>query len=374
MLSGASEVHTAQEWGSPGIFRDRVQGTGAETDKEGVDESVDVTRELRSLAAATGVEGEPEAGGPKRPGLRVLVAEDNPVFQAMLRNILSKWGYEAVTARDGEEAWKILQSENSPQLAILDWMMPGLDGLEICRRVRGAGREPYVYIVLLTARTESRDLVEGMDAGADDYLTKPFRNHELRVRLRAGTRILDLQAELVRARERLREQATHDMLTGLHNRAAILDILRTELARSGREGQPLAVLLADLDRFKLINDTYGHFAGDAVLRQSAQRMKAALRRYDALGRYGGEEFLMVLPGCGGATACHQAERVREAVAAGTMESDAERLRVSCSIGVACREKPAPEDADGLVREADTALYVAKNLGRNQVAVFAAQPV
>ena len=339
-----------------------------------VDQGADVTKELRSLAAATGAACEANPAEPGRPVLRVLVAEDNPVFQAMLRNILSKWGYDAVTARDGEEAWKILQSENAPQLAILDWMMPGLDGLEICRRVRGAGREPYVYIVLLTARTESRDLVEGMDAGADDYLTKPFRNHELRVRLRAGRRILDLQEELLRAREALREQATHDALTGLHNRAAILDILRTELARSGREGQPLAVLLADLDRFKLVNDTYGHFAGDAVLRQSSQRMKSALRRYDALGRYGGEEFLMVLPGCGGGTACDQAERVREAVAASAMESDSQRLRVSCSIGVACRERPVPEDADGLIREADTALYVAKNLGRNQVAAFAAQAV
>jgi diguanylate cyclase (GGDEF)-like protein len=351
-----------------------VQKTRAGADKKGVDQGTDVTTELRSLAAATGAKDGPNPVEPGRLRLRVLVAEDNPVFQAMLRNILGKWEYDVVTARDGEEAWKILQSEDSPRLAILDWMMPGLDGLEICRRVRDAKREPYVYIVLLTARTESRDLVEGMDAGADDYLTKPFRNHELRVRLRAGTRILDLQEELLRARERLREQATHDALTGLHNRAAILDILRNELARSGREGQPLAVLLADLDRFKLINDTYGHFAGDAVLRQSAQRMKSALRRYDALGRYGGEEFLMVLPGCEGSTACRQAERIREAVAAGTMESDAQRLRVSCSIGVACREKPAPEDADGMVREADTALYVAKNLGRNQVAAFAAQPV
>jgi diguanylate cyclase (GGDEF)-like protein len=329
---------------------------------------------LHSLAAATGTGDRANPAAAPPPRLRVLVAEDNPVFQTMLRSILSKWEYDAVTVRDGEEAWKILQSDDSPQLAILDWMMPGLDGPEVCRRVRQAKREPYVYIVLLTARTESRDLVEGMDAGADDYLTKPFRNHELRVRLRAGRRILDLQEELVQAREALREQATHDALTGLHNRGAILDILRNELARSGRQGQPLAVLLADLDRFKLVNDTYGHFAGDAVLRQSAQRMKSALRRYDSVGRYGGEEFLMVLPGCEGATACDQAQRVREAVAATAMDSDSHRLQVTCSIGVACRGKPAPEDADGLVREADTALYVAKNLGRNQVAAFAAQPV
>jgi two-component system, cell cycle response regulator len=366
--------NTPPGWVLAGICRHRVQETGTESDKRVVDQSADVSRELRSLAEATGLGDGLVPGEPARPRLRVLVAEDNPVFQAMLRNILNKWGYDTVSARDGEEAWKILQAEDSPQLAILDWMMPGLDGVEICRRVRGAKREPYVYIVLLTARTESQDLVVGMDAGADDYLTKPFRNHELRVRLRAGTRILDLQEELLRARERLREQATHDMLTGLLNRAAIMDTLRTELARSGREGQPMAVLLADLDRFKSINDTYGHFAGDAVLRQSAQRMKSALRRYDALGRYGGEEFLMVLPGCAGSTACHQAERIREAVSASTMESDSDRLRVTCSIGVACREKPVPEDADGLIREADTALYVAKNLGRNQVAAFAAQAV
>jgi diguanylate cyclase (GGDEF)-like protein len=292
----------------------------------------------------------------------------------MLSRILDRWGYQAVTARDGVEAWKILQSDDSPRLAILDWMMPGLDGVEICRRVRAAGREPYVYIVLLTARTESRDLVEGMDAGADDYLTKPFRNHELRVRLRAGRRILDLQEELLRAREALREQATHDALTGLNNRGSILEILRNELARSSREGQPLAVLLADLDRFKQINDNSGHLAGDAVLRESAQRMKSAVRSYDAVGRYGGEEFLVVLPGCRGTAACSQAERIREAVASASVEYGGRLLPISCSVGVAYRDKPTPADSEGLIHEADVALYVAKNLGRNQVAAFAAQLV
>jgi diguanylate cyclase (GGDEF)-like protein len=339
-----------------------------------VDQPADVSTELQLLAAATG--GMP-ASSPvelSRPRLRVLVAEDNPVFQAMLGGILDKWGYETVRARDGEEAWKILQSEESPRLAILDWMMPGLDGVEICRRVRAAGREPYVYIVLLTARTESRDLVEGMDAGADDYLTKPFRNHELRVRLRAGRRILDLQEALVQAREALRDQATHDALTGLYNRRAILDILHNELARGSRERQPLAVLLVDLDHFKQINDASGHVAGDTTLRVAAQCMKSALRTYDSVGRYGGEEFLVVLPGCQGATACSQAERIREAVGSATVEYGPQRLRVSCSIGVACRESPTPADADALVREADVALYVAKNLGRNQVAAFAEEPV
>src|SRR5438552_2779490 len=142
--------------------------------------------------------------------MRVLAAEDNPVFQSMLRTMLTKWGYAPIVARDGTEAWKILESEEAPRLAVLDWMMPGVDGVEICRRLRSLGREPYIYILLLTARTESQDLIEGMDAGADDYLTKPFNAHELRVRLHAGRRILDLQEELLKTREALREQATHD--------------------------------------------------------------------------------------------------------------------------------------------------------------------
>ena len=170
--------------------------------------------------------------------MKVLAAEDNPVFQSMLRALLTKWGYDVVQARDGLEAWRILASADAPRLAILDWMMPGMDGVELCRRVRIAGREPYIYILLLTARTESEDLVEGMEAGADDYLTKPFNAHELRVRLRAGRRILDLQEQLMVAREALRDQATHDGLTGLLNRVTILDALRTELTRAARERHP----------------------------------------------------------------------------------------------------------------------------------------
>jgi two-component system cell cycle response regulator len=333
-----------------------------------VDQTTETNTDLQSLAAATA------AAGSGSPPMRVLVAEDNPVFQSMLCNILEKWGYTAISVRDGETAWSILQSDEPPRLAILDWMMPGLDGVEVCRRVRESGREPYTYIVLLTARADSEDLVEAMDAGADDYLTKPFRNHELRVRLRAGRRIVDLQAELVRAREALRVQATHDALTGLRNRGSILETLDNELARSERERAPLAVLLADLDRFKQINDVSGHMAGDAVLRESAQRMKSALRRYDSVGRYGGEEFLMVLPGCRAESAYGQAERVREAVESAAVEYAGDSLRVSCSIGMAYRDAPAPRDANLLIREADVALYVAKSLGRNQVAAFAAQRV
>lgn len=298
--------------------------------------------------------------------LKVLAAEDNPVFQSMLRAMLTKWGYDAVITRDGLQAWEQLQSEDPPQMAILDWMMPGIDGVEVCRRVRAAAREPYIYLLLLTARTDARDLVEGMDAGADDYLTKPFNAHELRVRLRAGRRILDLQRELVEAREELRIRASHDSLTGMLNRGCILETLHNELARASREGHPLSVLIIDLDRFKLINDTRGHLAGDAVLRETTQRIRGAIRRYDSLGRYGGEEFLVVLPGCTGAAARQQAERIREAVACEPFSPDGEPLSVTCSIGISARQSPSVHDASHLIKESDEALYRAKNRGRNRV--------
>ena len=297
---------------------------------------------------------------------RVLAAEDNPVIQTMLRNMLKHWGYEAVLARDGKQAWEILQSESAPRVAILDWMMPGMDGVEVCRRVRAAAREPYIYIVLLTARSQSADLVQGMESGADDYLTKPFAVPELRVRLRAGIRILDLQEELLATREALREQATHDGLTGLLNRTAIMEALQTEADRASRAGEPISVMMADLDFFKKINDTHGHLVGDAVLLEAARRMRSAVRSYDSLGRYGGEEFLFVLPGCSEGDALSQAERIRQTIAATRFSNATAPLAVTCSIGVASRECLAGEHTDELVRGADLALYQAKRLGRNRV--------
>jgi two-component system cell cycle response regulator len=299
------------------------------------------------------------SGESDRP-MRVLAAEDNPVFQSMLRSMLNRWGYTPMMARDGNEAWRILESAEAPRLAVLDWMMPGIDGVEICRRLRSLNREPYIYILLLTARTESEDLIEGMDAGADDYLTKPFNAHELRVRIRAGRRILDLQ-------DALREQATHDGLTGLLNRNSILEKLDEEVSRAGRANSPVSVLMADLDRFKSINDTYGHLAGDAVLREAARRMKATARAYDAVGRYGGEEFLIVLPGCGTADAWRHAERLRDAIADEPFQLEDRDLQVTCSFGLASTDSTAPAQ---LVKRADEALYQAKAEGRNRVAVQA----
>src|SRR5579883_3074258 len=235
--------------------------------------------------------------------MRVLIADDSIVSRHLLDATLRKWGYEVVVACDGVEAWEILQSPDAPKLVILDWVMPGLTGPEVCRRVRERAKSPetksesYTYILLLTSKSLKEDLIEGMESGADDYVTKPFDQHELKARLRAGTRIIDLEQQLVTAREELREQATRDFLTRIWNRSSILDILQRELARGGREHRPVGVILADLDHFKAVNDTYGHFAGDAVLLEFARRVQASMRQYDSIGRYGGEEFLIVLPGC-----------------------------------------------------------------------------
>ena len=312
-----------------------------------------------------GIEHQPMCSAPS-----VLVAEDNLVFRTLLRNLLAKWGYAVEIAKDGVEAWAALQAANAPRLVILDWMMPGLDGIQVCRRLRDAAREPYVYVLLLTGRTAAEDLVEGMEAGADDYLTKPFNAQELRVRLRAGRRIVELQEQLLSAREALRVEATHDGLTGLLNRTAILEVLRNECARAERERQPLGLLLVDLDHFKRINDGHGHLAGDAVLREAASRMRSVVRRYDALGRYGGEEFLIVLPGGDPAIARAQAERIRAALAERPFALMPEAVPVTCSIGVAAHAAPAVDDGPALIHEADLAMYAAKHQGRNRVEVFA----
>jgi diguanylate cyclase (GGDEF)-like protein len=305
---------------------------------------------------------QPESGA----GLRVLVADDNPVFRCMLRSMLGKWGYQVVEASDGVAACGLLESADAPRLALMDWMMPGLDGVEICRRIREAGREPYIYILLLTARIGSEDLVEGMDAGADDYLTKPFHPQELRVRLRAGSRILELQRELLKTQEELRVRATHDSLTGLWNRAAILETLDKEVLRAQREARSLSMLMIDLDHFKLVNDSRGHQAGDAVLRETARRIRATIRRYDMAGRYGGEEFMVVLPATDLVGGAAQAERIRQAIGAEKVEAAGAPVEVTCSVGVSGWHGAGPCDGLVLIHQADDALYEAKRLGRNCV--------
>jgi len=308
--------------------------------------------------------------------MRILIADDSIVSRHLLEATLRKWGYEVAVACDGTEAWDALQGENPPRLAILDWVMPGLTGPEVCKRVRenSRGKEAnYTYILLLTSKSQREDLIEGMESGADDYLTKPFDQHELKVRLRAGTRIVDLERELVAAREELREQATKDFLTRIWNRSSILDIFQREMTRAEREKRALGVILADLDRFKTVNDTHGHFAGDAVLREFTRRMTTSMRPYDAIGRYGGEEFLVLLPGCDEQCTAAQGERLRLALASEPMLLNETKLTVTASFGATAWVPASGElTPEALIRVADDALYRAKNLGRNQTVLFPAK--
>ncbi len=299
---------------------------------------------------------------------RVLVAEDDPMVRKILQRWLQQWNHEVIAVDNGAAAWKVLQQTQPPKLLILDWMMPEIEGLELCRRIRADQRSAYRYILLITAKDARQDLVSAFEAGADDYLTKPFDCDELRARLRVGVRILKLQDDLIRARDALQFQATHDVLTGLWNRGAVLDVFNRELERCRRTRVPMAVLMLDLDHFKRINDTHGHLAGDAVLKETANRLTGAVRSYDYVGRYRGEEFLVVLPGCSSAQAVRIAERIRSRIAHDPVGSGAAGIQLTASIGGAMVAAQA-SSANEILALADSALYQAKNAGRDRTVIL-----
>jgi diguanylate cyclase (GGDEF)-like protein len=282
----------------------------------------------------------------------------------ILSRSLRAWGHEVEEAADGDAAAAALTREDGPVAAILDWMMPGKDGPDVCRVVREADLEPYRYLILLTSRSDQEDLVAGLNAGADEYVRKPFDPAELRARLRVGQRLMELQQQLIETRDELHIQATRDGLTMVLNRRSVLDRLNDELARARRRRSGVGVLLVDLDHFKTINDTWGHLAGDAVLREAADRMNRELRSYDVLGRYGGEEFLLAVPDCNKENLLQVAERLRMLLADTPVLAEGQAISVTASIGASWTEGDA-SDAD-LIREADEALYDAKRSGRNRV--------
>jgi two-component system, cell cycle response regulator len=296
--------------------------------------------------------------------MRILIADDSLVMRRLLEVTLKSWGYDVVKAADGAEAWAELEKPDAPQLAILDWIMPVHTGPELCARIRQSNREQYTYILLLTSKSQREDIVEGMGAGADDYITKPFDTHELEVRVRAGRRIIDLQTQLLVAQEALRIQATHDPLTACLNRGAVMDALAREIARSSRANAPLGVIMMDLDHFKVLNDTHGHAAGDLALQGFVNRVQALTRPYDSIGRYGGEEFLLVLPGCDETAVRTLSERIREGVASEPFTCGPLALPLSVSIGACAMSASCGASADYLLRCADEALYQAKRNGRN----------
>ena len=303
--------------------------------------------------------------------MRILVADDQPLFRRLIEAALRTAGHQVVLVADGREAWETLESGEF-DLAVLDWMMPEVDGPTLCRRIREKARPRYVYLILLTAKDQLEDVISGLDAGADEYLVKPFNPEELRARVRAGGRIIELERQLSQANLHLETLASTDGLTGLLNRRAVLAHLEREAARCTKDRACLSIVMLDLDGFKEANDQHGHAAGDMLLREVAERLQAVLRRYDHLGRLGGDEFLMVLPGLSEMEAGAIAERMRRTLTAGPcLVGRGAAVEISASFGVAGVEAGAQVD-DALVL-ADQALYQAKREGGNRIAVASALP-
>lgn len=305
--------------------------------------------------------------------LRILIADDDTFSRRLLKSTLERAGYDVVAVEDGSAAAEVLCEPNGPRLALLDWMMPGVDGPGVIRMVRVRRGQQYVHMILVTSRQSKEDVIAGLDAGADDYLTKPFNPHELKARLRTGERILHLEDTLVEAREEMRYRATHDVLTGLWNRGVILELLQRELQRGRRDPQHggVTILLGDIDHFKHVNDTFGHAAGDVALRTVAKLLLDSVRNYDAVSRYGGEEFLIVLPGCDARAGADRAESVRHLIESTPVETGEARIPLTLSLGMAHGNDWPGLDAEVLIRKADEALYHAKAEGRNRVVI--AQP-
>ena len=302
--------------------------------------------------------------------MKILLAEDDHVSCLIMQRTLRGFGYDVVLARDGRQAVDILSGPDSPRLALVDWMMPELDGVALCREIRSRSADAsYIYILLLTSKQDSEDIVAGLEAGADDYITKPCQNAELRARLHTGRRILSLEEKLVQAREEMRHRATYDGLTGIWNRASILSLATTEVLRSVRRPSPLSLLLCDVDHFKRINDTYGHLIGDRVLQEVASRLRSAIRGYDAAGRYGGEEFLILLKDCDESALESRAEAIRNAVSSTPIQAGEHQISVSISIGAAtCEDFDRGISIEKVLARVDAALYRAKHEGRNRTAL------
>ncbi|MDN3515092.1 MAG: diguanylate cyclase [Candidatus Brocadia sp.] len=301
--------------------------------------------------------------------MKVLIAEDENITRCRLEKFLEEMDYEVISCKDGLDAWEVIQSENAPNLLILDWMMPGMSGIEICRKIRERNTEPYTYILLLTSKNAEEDIVTGMEAGADDYIDKPFNQNELRVRLNAGRRIVEMNKDLLEARNVLAKKVIYDELTDLHNRHYMREILGKEYARALRHQTDLSCMLLDIDYFKVINDTFGHSFGDLVLREFSDCLKREVRKYDFIFRYGGEEFMILLPNTDVNGARSVAEKIRSTCESKVYKDGINSTIATVSIGVASVKYHQASESKELIAFADKALYRSKSEGRNRVSVY-----
>lgn len=299
----------------------------------------------------------------------ILIAEDNPVSRKLMEMTLRQAGYEVVSAENGLQALKVFKERFFP-IILTDWGMPEMDGVELCRAIRENPAQGYVFIFLITARDSKKDIILGLEAGADDYLTKPFDRFELVARLKTALRVLELEKSLKDAYEKIRILSITDKLTGCYNRTYMDEYLAKEITRAKRYARPVSLLMADIDHFKRVNDTYGHQAGDLILKDFATSIKKRLRRnVDWIARYGGEEFLVVLPETDYECAMASAERLRTIVAENISLYNGIEIRITASFGVvgfvpSVNNQKMPYEV--IIDRADKALYRAKNDGRNRV--------
>lgn len=292
-----------------------------------------------------------------------MIAEDNVILSRNLARNISNWGYHFITARNGSEAWYHIL-KNDIRLAILDWMMPGIDGVDLCRKIRTElpkNKSEYVYIILLTGKNQQEDVITGLTAGADDYMIKPANLIELKVRLKNGSRIINLEDKRI-------ELATTDSLTNLWNRRKIFEFLEEELDRGAREHISIGTIMIDIDNFKRVNDSFGHSVGDKVLAEVAFRLKRSLRLYDKIGRYGGDEMLIVLPNCDQNKVAVIAERLRHIICDEEIDTTAGAVNITISLGGASTQNLNKFSLDKMLESSDSALYLAKRRGRNRVVV------
>lgn len=296
---------------------------------------------------------------------RILVAENHGATRSMLVQMLREWGFEVVTATNGAEVLRIVAEKRPPELVILGRMLPGVDAFELCGRMSTHEGEYSPYILILAMQNDRHEVVHALESGAAEYLTTPFEAQELRARLIVATRILRRQQNLVSSRDQFRLQATKDALTGVWNRRSIFQILKEELNCAARSKRSTGVLLVDLDYFKQVNDTHGHLVGDLVLRQTSRLLRNALRAYDSIGRYGGEEFLIITPGSNEKELYELGERLRTIIEENPVRVRKNRIQITLSIGAAIA---SPRDGclASVLAAADAALYDAKRFGRNRI--------
>jgi diguanylate cyclase (GGDEF)-like protein len=296
--------------------------------------------------------------------MKILVADDDPVNRRLLEILLSKWGFDVSVASNGEEAWRVLQSPAHPRIAILDWMMPGMDGVQVCSKIREDKARAPMYLLLLTAKQATEDSNGRFESVADDYLPKPYTAHELKARLRSAQRILELEDQIEAAEENVKVETTHDPLTGLWNRSSILEILQREIHRTRRQGTSLAVLVIDIDELRQINQQHGTLAGDCVMREAARRIRASVRSYDSTGRFNGGQFAIVSPACDRTGAMRQALRLQESIGQEPFKTFKGDFPITVSIGIAvgCSD----HHAHVLISSAEAALANAKKSGSSRL--------